>query len=583
MSNSPKVSKFRWTTGTAAKEDLPIAGTPAIWDCGNLIACNSKYVAFPAASAGSVAVLSHDKVAQRGFVPKKLFGQKGHVIDLAFNPFNDDLLFTGSEDGTIKGWKLPEDGNIPADTQDDIITLAGHSRKVGILAFHSSAENVLASAGMDQIINIWDITVNAPKITINQSAGENQIMSLNWNLDGSLLNITSKDKMVHILDSRTGAVVASGKANEGSKTMRSLWAKRRNQIVTFGFNKSQYRQMMLFDARDLSKPLFVKEVDQMSNIMLPFYDEDTSVLYVGGRGEAGIKYYELWDEATAIQPLQAFTQGDPQKGLAMMPKQSMDVKECQLNEFYKLTNNKLSKISFNLPRRQGATQFQSDIFPNTFAPKAAISADAFFKGTNANPVEISLAPKFEGEAVAVVAASGQLSSPSSTVPSSPVKNTETNNNSAAASTGKQTSPTTATATTTNTTTTTTAATVATVVEPAVEKSPIEVLTEKIAAQKTVVADAQKVFDAATSTLQDLEKQLATEQGKVKPAVPSSTATVAATVTVTVTEEEKTADVVEQKAEETASAVVEKAEEQQQQQQEEKKAEETAEEKKEDDI
>lgn len=577
MSNSPKVSKLRWTTGSPAKagEELAIQGTPAIWDCGNLIAANEKYVAFPSSSAGSVALLSHDKVGIRGFVPKKLFGQKGHVIDLAFSPFSSDILMTASEDGTIRGWKIPE-GGITADTEDSLISLNGHSRKCGLLAFHPSASNVLASAGMDGVINLWDITQGAPKASFTAGSGDNQIMSLNWNLDGSLLNFTAKDKMVHIVDSRTGKVVVSTKANEGSKTMRSLWCKRRNQIVTFGFNKSQFRQMMLFDVRSMDKPQFIREVDQMSNIMLPFFDEDTNLLYVGGRGEAGIKYFEIWDEAQAIQPLQAFSHGDPQKGLAILPKTSMDVKACQLAKFYKLTNNKLTTVSFNLPRRQAETQFQADLYPNTFADKPSITSEDFFAGKNAVPTEVSLEAKFEGGDIQVVAASGQLSPPSSAVnsPTSskpPVNNNNNNSGAAAVASAQEESkkeeiPVVVKKSEVEAEPVVAVVVVATPEEP--KKSELEILNESLVAQQQKVAEAQKVLDAETAKLDEIQKQVdafkaanekppAVEAVEVAvPEVKTETETTAAAVEKT--EEAAVAPVVAEKTEEVA--VTEKTEE-----------------------
>ena len=38
---------------------------------------------------------------------------KGHarpVVDFNFSPFNDSLLATASEDGTVKLWSIPEEG-----------------------------------------------------------------------------------------------------------------------------------------------------------------------------------------------------------------------------------------------------------------------------------------------------------------------------------------------------------------------------------------------------------------------------------------------------------------------------------------
>lgn len=37
-------------------------------------------------------------------------GHAGPVIDFEFSPFNDQLLATASEDGTIKLWIIPEEG-----------------------------------------------------------------------------------------------------------------------------------------------------------------------------------------------------------------------------------------------------------------------------------------------------------------------------------------------------------------------------------------------------------------------------------------------------------------------------------------
>lgn len=37
-------------------------------------------------------------------------GHSGPVVDFDFSPFNDNLLATASEDGTVKLWVIPEDG-----------------------------------------------------------------------------------------------------------------------------------------------------------------------------------------------------------------------------------------------------------------------------------------------------------------------------------------------------------------------------------------------------------------------------------------------------------------------------------------
>jgi WD40 repeat protein len=39
-----------------------------------------------------------------------LKGHAGPVVDFDFSPFNDNLLATASEDGTVKLWNIQEEG-----------------------------------------------------------------------------------------------------------------------------------------------------------------------------------------------------------------------------------------------------------------------------------------------------------------------------------------------------------------------------------------------------------------------------------------------------------------------------------------
>lgn len=53
------------------------------------------------------------------------------------------LIASCSEDTTVKVWGIPEDGFKETETEA-LITLQGHGRKVTLLRFHPTANNVLA-------------------------------------------------------------------------------------------------------------------------------------------------------------------------------------------------------------------------------------------------------------------------------------------------------------------------------------------------------------------------------------------------------------------------------------------------------
>lgn len=84
-------------------------------------------------------------------------GHAGPVVDFDFSPFNDSLLATASEDGTIKIWLIPDEG-ITHDVSECDAELRGHSKKLILSKFHPSSDYTLASCALDNTVRIWDIS-----------------------------------------------------------------------------------------------------------------------------------------------------------------------------------------------------------------------------------------------------------------------------------------------------------------------------------------------------------------------------------------------------------------------------------------
>lgn len=47
----------------------------------------------------------------------KVSGHKNPILDLAFNPFNENMIASASEDCTVKLWLIP-DGGFTSNTND---------------------------------------------------------------------------------------------------------------------------------------------------------------------------------------------------------------------------------------------------------------------------------------------------------------------------------------------------------------------------------------------------------------------------------------------------------------------------------
>jgi WD40 repeat protein len=232
-------------------------------------------------------------------------GHKGPVVDLDFNPFNDNLIASASEDCVAKLWSIPDGGIGEKNMVDSVQTLSGHKRKIGNVKFHPTANNVLATSGADYAVKVWDVEKGEAKYDI-EGVATDLIQNIDWNYDGSLLVASSKDKKVRIIDPRQKKVVSETEAHSGVKGGRSIWLGSREKIFTVGFSKTSEREYALWDPKNFKEPLTRTNVDSASGVLLPFYDNDTSVLFLGGKGDGNIRYYEIVDEAPYIHYLTEF-------------------------------------------------------------------------------------------------------------------------------------------------------------------------------------------------------------------------------------------------------------------------------------
>lgn len=384
MARIVRASKFRHVFGTAEKSDRcfnDIRITRSAWD-SNFCAVNPKFlaIAIDGGGGGPFLILRHDEV---GRVPKSkaiLDGHAAPVLDLAWSPYNDNIIASCAEDCTIKIWVIPDEG-ITETVREAQLTLTGHQKRVLIVSWHPVAENVLLSSGADNMMVLWDVGNGCALTEI--ACHPDCPLSVSWNYDGSLIATTCKDKTLRVIDPRKGKVRQQRPtAHEGTKTSKCIFLKD-GRIATFGFSRMSDRQYALWDSRDLSTPITTEDIDRAAGVLFPFYDPDTEMIYVAGKGDGSIRYFELTEEAPYMHYISTYSSQQSQRGLGWMPKRGCDTKKCEVVRFYKLHPNKIEPIGFTVPRK--SELFQSDIFPNTVSLEPAISCDDWWNGTNATP------------------------------------------------------------------------------------------------------------------------------------------------------------------------------------------------------
>jgi len=392
MSRVVRQSKFRHVFGQAAKpeecyQDLRV--TRSAWDA-NFVKANTKFfaVAWDSAGGGSIAVVRHEdqgKTSQTN--PPLLSAHKRAVLDFDWHPFNDHLLASVSEDANVMIWKIPE-GGVTAQITDPVQILSGHKRNVGTANFNPVAAHLLATSSNDFSVKLWDVEKGSNVVTVEGHT--DNIQSLDWNYNGSTIATSCKDKKLRILDPRTNTVAQEGICHQGVKGSRVAWLK--DKVLTVGFSKASEREFNIFDPRSAAEPIAHQNIDTSSGGIMPYFDYDSNLLFLAGKGDGNIRYYELVDEAPYFYYLTEFKSATPQKGIAFLPKRALNVSECEIARALKLHVNKVEPISFRVPRKSDI--FQDDLYPDTYAGEPALTLEEWLGGANAEPKTRSLAPGF---------------------------------------------------------------------------------------------------------------------------------------------------------------------------------------------
>ncbi|XP_050823542.1 coronin-2B isoform X1 [Gopherus flavomarginatus] len=344
-------SKFRNVYGKVANREHCFDGIPITKNVhdNHFCAVNAKFLAIVTESAGggSFLVIPLEQTGRIEPNYPKVCGHQGNVLDIKWNPFIENIIASCSEDTSVRIWEIPE-GGLKRNMTEAILELFGHSRRVGLVEWHPTTNNILFSAGYDYKVLIWNLDIGEPVKMID--CHTDVILCMSFNTDGSLLSTTCKDKKLRVIEPRSGKVLQE----------------------------------------DLAMPLIEEEIDGLSGLLFPFYDADTHMLYLAGKGDGNIRYYEISTEKPYLNYLMEFRSPAPQKGLGVMPKHGLDVSACEVFRFYKLVTLKglIEPISMIVPRR--SETYQEDIYPMTPGIEPALTPDEWLSGMNRDPVLMSL-------------------------------------------------------------------------------------------------------------------------------------------------------------------------------------------------
>ncbi|KAH9509688.1 Coronin-2A [Bulinus truncatus] len=390
MSLKLRTSKFRHVFGSQCRREQTFENVRITRNThdSNFCSVNPRFLAVVTESSGggTFAILDVNRPGRVDVNCPKVCGHAGAVLDIKWNPFNDCVIASGSDDTTVKVWTVPDSGLLGTLT-DWSADLHGHSRRIAYVDWHTSAANVLMSVGFDFKIMVWNVEQAEPITSLN--CHNDTIFSASWGRDGSLIASTCKDKKIRVLDPRLAKVAIEMDGHQSTKTSKVVFVSD-NHVFTTGFSRSSDRQYALWDIRKPGPALTTSDLDCSSGILLPYYDPDIKVVYLAGKGDGNIRYFEIDSEDGSVHFLNTYQSALPQRGLGMMPKRGIDSFKNEVARFYKLhaSKNLVEPISMIVPRK--AEGFQPDVFPPTASTIPSLTADEWMSGVNRGPILIDL-------------------------------------------------------------------------------------------------------------------------------------------------------------------------------------------------
>uniref|UniRef100_A0A8C3JWX5 Coronin n=1 Tax=Calidris pygmaea TaxID=425635 RepID=A0A8C3JWX5_9CHAR len=389
-------SRFRHAQGRVLHRDTHLTNlrglsltTPG--ECDGFCA-NHQRVALPLLSAGGqIAVLELSKPGRLPDTAVPTIQNGVAVADLSWDPFDPRRLAVAGEDAKIRLWRIPE-GGLQETLCEPEAVLQGHTEKIYSIRFHPLASDLLVSSSYDTTVRIWDLSAGREVLCLRGHT--DQIFSLAWSPDGKKLATASKDGRLRLYEPRRSPQPQQeGPGPEGGRGARLVWVCGGDYLLVSGFDSRSERRILLYRAQALPEgPLSVLGLDVAPSTLLPFYDEDTSVVFLTGKGDTRVFLYEVTPEPPYFLECNSFTSSEPHKGFVFLPKTACEVREVEFARALRLGQSTLEPVAFHVPRVK-KEYFQDDIYPPTrIWWEPGLSGSAWLAGEDGQHRRASLRP-----------------------------------------------------------------------------------------------------------------------------------------------------------------------------------------------
>ncbi|CAF0744077.1 unnamed protein product [Brachionus calyciflorus] len=369
---------------------------------GSLINCSLNHITFTfdSSSGGSVCTIRHEDLPRRAtFNPDSFCVTHAHsapITDIQYNNFNQSVLATCALDSTIKLWTVSDDSESNLSKMDLLTSIPLNENRSDCIQWNPNVAGIFVSSSLNTVY-LWDVNDNQVNNVQTIRAHTDTIQGLTWKRDGSLLCTTAKDKTMIIVDPRninTNQNLKIENSKTANKDSKICWLGETNCILSSVYTQSFTREIHLWDIRNTSSPVHESTIDSGNNVLNPFYDHDTSALFLVGKAETTIKYGEVFlnDSNWSFAHNSSQALDDQIKAVCLLPKLGLDLMKCEIDRLILLTRNSVYPLPYLAPRND-KTSFHQNLYPDTYnLNKPGCDKKLWMEGQNSQTIKIPLNP-----------------------------------------------------------------------------------------------------------------------------------------------------------------------------------------------
>ena len=96
----------------------------------------------------------------------------------------------------------------------------------------------------------------------------------------------------------------------------------------------------------MEKAIYKQTIDQQASVLLPHVDQELNVLYLAGKGDNSVSFYEMRNDDKILHFLSLYRDSVPQKGGGWVYKRGLNVMRCEVQRYLKLTKDSVIPVSF---------------------------------------------------------------------------------------------------------------------------------------------------------------------------------------------------------------------------------------------